>query len=63
MLKEGLEIGAVCISLQTSVDTVYLPAGFILLYVDILKNSDVFELITVTVGNVILYSTANAVPS
>ena len=63
MLKAGLEIGDVCISFQISIDTVYLPAGFILLYVDILNNSDVFELITVTVGNVILYSTANAVPS
>ena len=63
MLKAGLEIGDVCISFQISIDTVYLPAGFILLYVSIFKNFDVFELITVVVGNVILYSAANEVPS
>lgn len=63
MLKEGLEIGAVFISLQTSIDTIYLPAGFTLLYVRVFKKSDVFELITAAVGNIVLHSAANAVPS
>ena len=63
MLKEGLEIGAVFISLQTSIDTIYLPAGFTLLYVSIFKNSDVFELITVAVVNIILHSATNVFPS